>query len=204
MCPDWLTGRLGEVVSGRAARRARGEEPLRGGRPQSGARRACSAARRASAGLWSASRASARLVVNIRPVGQAAGGGPKIFDRLREMPQCQMSAAAEVVGLAIVGGELDHLVQSRQRLIGLVPRQLDGGDPQADFGVVRFEFQGSEVFRQRLVRLSDFASSKQAQGEVGLGTVGVDLDRRLESLERRGATSPCWASTCPRPIKAST
>ena len=48
-------------------------------------------------------------------------------------------------------GELHDLVESRQRLIGLAPRQLDGRDREADLGVVRLEFQGAEVFRQGLV-----------------------------------------------------
>ena len=98
------------------------------------------------------------------------------------MPQFELGAASEVAGLAVVGGDLHHLVQSRQCLIGLVPRQLDGRDPQADLGIVRFEFQSPEIFRQGLVGPSH-GLEQAAQGEMGLGTVGVDLDRGLESLE---------------------
>ena len=94
------------------------------------------------------------VVVNVRPVGKPVDGCAEIVDRLREMPEREMSAAAEIAGLAIFRCQLDDLVQSRQRLIRLVSRQLDGRDVQADLGVVRFEFQGAEVLRQRLVGFS--------------------------------------------------
>ena len=53
------------------------------------------------------------VVVNVRPVGKPVDGGAEIVDRLREMPEREMSAAAEVAGLAILRCQLDHLVQSR-------------------------------------------------------------------------------------------
>ena len=91
-----------------------------------------------------------------------------------------MSTTAEIAGLTILGGQLDDLVESRQRLVGLVLRELDGGDAQADLGVIRFEFEGAEVFRQCVVG-SSLGFEQPAQGKMSPGPVGVDLDRRLRS-----------------------
>ena len=123
-----------------------------------------------------------QVVVDVGPVGKAGGGRAEVFDRLRKMPQYQMGAAAEVAGLGVVGGELHDLVEPRQRLIGLVPGQLNGRDPEADLGIVRLEFQDSEVFRQGLVGPAD-ASSKRPSEKWALGRCGSISIARLEPLE---------------------
>ena len=92
--------------------------------------------------------------------------------------------AAEITGLAILRGQLDRLVQSRKRLIRLISRQLDGRDVHADLGIGRFQFQGSEILRQRLVG-SPFGFEQSAQRKVPSGALGVDLDGGRNVLERR-------------------
>ena len=98
------------------------------------------------------------------------------------MLQGQVGQAALVVGLGVVGGQLDDLVEPRQGLVGLVPGELERGDPEDDRGRDRVELQAPEVGRQRLVGSAQ-RLEHAALGEVGLGLVRVDLDGVLEPLQ---------------------
>ena len=129
-----------------------------------------------------------QVVVDVGSVGKPFGGGGEIVDRLSEMTQREMGTAAKVAGLAILGCELDHLVESRQRLIRLAPRELDGRDREADFGVIRFELRRAEVLRQRLVGFS-LGFQQLTQARVSPRPMRVDLDGRFKCL-RADASSP--------------
>ena len=144
-----------------------------------------------------------QVVVDVGPVGEPFGGSDKIFARLGKMTQRKISAATKFTGFAVLGGELNYLVESGQRLIGLVAASWIFAIAKPISALLG---SSSVVRKYSAIALSVFPwdSSKWPRHEVSPRPMGVDLDRRLETCFRADASSPLSVSTCPSPIKAST
>ena len=129
-----------------------------------------------------------QVVVKFRVAGQAADRIGEVGDRGIGMPERQLRAAAQEPRLAVIGGHFQNAVESRQRLFGLIPRELDGGDAAAGHGMIRLALERAEVFREGRVGLAHDLE-QAAEREMGLRAVRVDLDRRLEPLAGRFGVS---------------
>ncbi len=91
--------------------------------------------------------------------------------------------------LTVSAIDVNGLVKPRKRLVGLVPPQLNRTNAVVDLGPQGIEFKRAEVGRQGVVGLA-YRFQRLAAGEVSLGVVGLDLDRRLVPLEGRWQVSP--------------
>ena len=104
------------------------------------------------------------------------------------MLERQVRQAALMVGLGIVGGHLEDLIEPRQGLIRLLAGELERRDPEADGRRVGLEFQRAEVGGECLVDLA-LRLEDPALGQVGLGLMRVDLDGLVEPLQGRVVAS---------------
>ncbi len=91
---------------------------------------------------------------DVRPVREPGGGRAEIFDRFGKAADAQIGPTANVSGFAIVGRQLDDLVEPREGLVGLMAGKLDSRNPLTDNGIVGIEVEGAEIFGERLVGLA--------------------------------------------------
>src|SRR5262245_10149737 len=99
--------------------------------------------------------------------------------------QGQVSLSAKMARLAVLGGQLDGLIEPGQSLVRLLLRQLDGTDPQGDLEKVGIEFQSTKVSGQRFVgSAQEFQNA--AFAHEGLGVMRIQLDCELDPFQSVG------------------
>jgi hypothetical protein len=128
-----------------------------------------------------------QVVEDVGPILEVLGREAEVGDRPGGMLERQVGQSALMVGLGVIGGHLDDLIEPRQGLIRLLAGELERRDPEADGRRVRLEFQRAEVGGECLIDLA-LRLQDPALGQVGLGLVRVDLDGVVEPLQGRVVT----------------
>ncbi len=121
-------------------------------------------------------------IVTVSPAGLVPDGELKVGDCRGRMTQHQVRSTAQQLHFRVLGSEVDGLVEPRECLVGLVPRELDGANPLADLGMQGIELECPEIGSECIIG-PPHRLELAGTGEMGLGIVRLDLDSRLESLE---------------------
>ncbi len=112
-----------------------------------------------------------QLVEDVGTIGEFFGGELEVGNGEGGMVEGELGEAAKEVGLGVLGGQLDHLIETDEGLVESALIELKGGDAKGGGGKRRIGFQGTEIGRLGIAGTAErFESS--ASGQVGLSACG--------------------------------